>query len=94
MFQVLSQDTTLVRVSGPEVDHRGDSVANYPIILQLSAALWDRHSLETTIEVLCALTGQVTSIPLKVMLLGSKDDQPRTCKNNQAKILKISNFCL
>ena len=70
-------DTNLVVVSSRELDSQASSVAHYPIHLQLTSGLWERHQLETMIEVKSELTGQFLEVPVKVKLIGTKEDQPK-----------------
>ena len=72
--QVSPSDASLITVGAPTSESHHDSIVQYPISLQVSPRLWDRGQLEASIEVKCILTGQKQVIPIRVQLIGHRDD--------------------
>lgn len=74
LCQVSSSDSSLIAIQSPTFEAHTDHIAQYPIELQLSPLLWDRSSLEAFVEVKCLSTGQSQKVPVRIQLIGSKDD--------------------
>ena len=69
-------DGDLIQVESPERDTL-NGIASFPVVLQLSASLWERSHLETSLEVTCQLTGLTRTIPVRFKLLGSKEEMQK-----------------
>ena len=72
--EVSSSDSSLVSVDSPTTESHTDHTAQYPITLKLTPLLWDRTQLEASIEVKCVTTGQIQVIPVRIQLIGRRDD--------------------
>ena len=69
-------DGDLIQVDSPERDTL-NGIASFPVVLQLSASLWERSHLETSLEVTCQLTGLTRTVPVRFKLLGSKEEMQK-----------------
>ncbi|ELU01491.1 hypothetical protein CAPTEDRAFT_222865 [Capitella teleta] len=70
-LKVTASDGSLLEVQAVSIEGH---VAQFPIVLQHSARLWDRQSLDTSVEIHVVSTGQRQVVPVRIQLIGNRDD--------------------
>ncbi len=76
VLKVSSSDPTLIEVLTQERDALSDHVIHFPVRLHDRTALWELERLDVTIEVKCFATGQTQIVPVRIKLIGQKQDVP------------------
>ena len=74
LIQVTSNDTSIVEVLPIERDSQSEHVMHYPIRLKDRATLWELEKLDVEIEVKCVATSQRKTIPVRVKLIGQRQE--------------------
>jgi hypothetical protein len=67
-------DEVILEVMTPEKDSQSGTILIFPIRLVESAALWDRESIESHVELSCRKTGQKVRLPVSVRLIGQRPE--------------------
>ena len=91
--QVSSSDNSLVSIDAPTSEAHTDSVIQYQVTLKLSPLLWDRGQLEASIEIKSITTGQNQLIPVRIQLIGRKDD-PQNGEDLWKYSATVTNACI
>ncbi|CAC5367420.1 NUP210 [Mytilus coruscus] len=72
-IKAVVSDSLILESLKPEQDTQSKSVL-YPIRLLNSAALWDRETLDVSVNMICAKTGQEVKVPVSIRLIGQKPE--------------------
>ncbi|XP_071151276.1 nuclear pore membrane glycoprotein 210-like [Mytilus edulis] len=72
-IKAVVSDSSILEALEPEQDTQSKSVL-YPIKLLDSAALWDRETLDMSVNMICAKTGQEVKVPVSIRLIGQKPE--------------------
>ncbi len=72
--QVSSSDVSIVEVLNAERDSQSEHVIHFPVRLRDRAALWELDKIDVEIEIKCVATTQKKIIPVRVKLIGQRQD--------------------
>ncbi len=73
-LQVISSDSSIVEVLDAERDSQSDHMVHFPVRLRDRAALWELEKIDVEIEIRCVATSQKKIIPVRVKLIGSRQE--------------------
>ena len=88
-FKVSSSDTSIVEVLKFERDSQSEHVIHYPIRLKDRAALWELEKIDVDIEVKCVATTQKKIIPVRVKLIGQRQEIGKCFQLVKSKLEKL-----
>lgn len=66
-------DSSVLEVMDPVRDLQTNTI-DYPIRLLDTAALWNRESLDVSVNLICSVTDQEVKVPVNIRLIGQKPE--------------------